>query len=98
MDPIEEMNRANFVLTIRLPGQIGGTCYKLDVGQPLADCMRPLPRDRELPWAAQAKFLTAEMEEGREVAAREIAEHFTAVILKAVRERDPINGYRPGEL
>lgn len=69
----------------------------------LADCLKALPRRREIDYVESTKAM--EMEQRRDWLADQMAEEMARLfaeklkpqILEVIRARDPINGYSPSE-
>lgn len=90
--PVDQY-QAQVTLLVKLPGELSTEAIPLTISEQIAECMRPLPRNREVPWDVRAQQEAQRMMEARQQAASHIAEHITASLLKAFQARDPINGY-----
>jgi hypothetical protein len=88
---------ADVTLSVRLPGEMATWQKSIQIAGPLTRCMRPLPGDRELPWASRDRQEAVEMEQTRLAIAQEIAKRLTAELLDAIKAKDTTNGYPPEE-
>jgi hypothetical protein len=97
LDPTERWRRAEVTLLVKLPDELCAKAVTMQVGGLLADCLRPLPRNREIAWEVREQQQAREMMEGRRHAAKMLAEDLTAKLLDAFKAKDTINGYSPEE-
>jgi hypothetical protein len=97
LDPVVMWRQAQVTLYIKLPGEMSPKAVTLHIGEPMAECMRPLPRNREIAWEVRDQQQAREMIQARQQAAKHIAEHITAALLDAFKAKDTINGYSPEE-
>ena len=96
-DMLDEIRRARFTLSVRLPHSHARIEHNVELRSPLADALSPLPRDREIPFAITAQEQARIMQQQRRDAARIIADYLTEFLLKTFTAKDPIQGYSPEE-
>ena len=84
-------------LRVKLPGELLPVCVPYTIGAPSAECFRPLPKDREVPFMPRSAELAMEMQRQR----REIVEHagkeLIHSLLDYIQSKDPQHGYSPEE-
>lgn len=97
LDPVVMWRQAQVTLYVRLPGEMSPKAVTLNIGEQMAECMRPLPRNREIAWEVRDQQQAREMIQARQQAAKHIAEHITAALLDAFKAKDTTNGYSPEE-
>lgn len=90
-------HQAQVTLYVKLPGEMSSMAVTLNIGESMAECMRPLPRNREIARKVRDQQQARKMIEGRQQAARHIAEQITSALLNAFKAKDTINGYSPEE-
>lgn len=87
---------AKITLTVKLPGEWEARHVRaLDISDLVAECLHPLPRDREIPFDPLNYAEAQRMERERERLASLIAKEMTHALLAMFRERDTVNGYPP---
>lgn len=89
--------QAQVTLLVKLPGEMSPTAIPLTISDRIAECMRPLPRNREIPWEFRDRQQAEEMMTERHRLAKEIAENLTGRLLEHFKGKDPVNGYSPEE-
>ncbi len=90
------LNNARLTVHIQPPGFCKGFSYEMQISPHVwADFLRPLPRDREVPWAPVAIEQARQLIKGRENLSRALAEQIAATIRKALSQQDPQFGYSP---
>lgn len=89
--------QAKITLCVKLPGQLSPVEISMAISEHVAECARPLPRDRELPWAIEDRKEADKMMRLRRELAEIIAKRITESLLKAFAAKDPVNGYSPEE-
>lgn len=94
---LEILRKAEITLLVRLPGELTAVAIPVTIGELTAECLAPLPRNREVPWEFRDRQLAEEMFVRRKQLAAVIAGNLTERLLRHFERKDPVNGYSPEE-
>lgn len=94
---LEILRKAEITLLVRLPGELTPVAIPVIIGGLTAECLAPLPRNREIPWEFRDRQLAEEMIFRRKQLAAVISENLTERLLRHFEGKDPVNGYSPEE-
>lgn len=97
LDYFERLQMAEITLLVRLPGAQFQRAIPMLIGEPFAEALRPLPRNREISWELAEREAADKQTVARQQAAKMIAEQLTRQLLSAFAVNDTTKGYSPEE-
>lgn len=95
MNDIMNINQAEIRVIIRLPGSLDRCEHYLVLSDQAADCLRPLPRHREVPWEIRDHGEAVRQIKARQEILGMVTHKIRHFIMDVVSSRDTHDGREP---